>query len=42
MTNPSKSPKYSSEVRERTVRMVIDHAGDDSSQWAATHKPPAA
>ena len=35
MTHPSKSPKYSSEVRERAVRMVFDHAGDYPSQGAA-------
>ena len=36
MTNHTKtSPKYSPEVRERAVRMVFDHAGDYSSQWAA-------
>ena len=35
MTPPSKSPKFSSEVRERAVRMVLDHAGDYPSQWAA-------
>ena len=27
--------KYSSEVRERAVRMVFDHTGEYSSQWAA-------
>ena len=35
MTNESKSPKFSPEVRERAVRMVLDHAGDYPSQWAA-------
>ncbi len=35
MTNRTKFPKFSSEVRERTVRMVLDHAGDYRSQWAA-------
>ena len=35
MTHPSRSPKYSSEVRERAVRMVFDPAGDYPSQWAA-------
>ena len=29
------SPKYSPEVRERTVRMVFEHGGDHASQWAA-------
>jgi transposase len=35
MTHPSKSQKYSSEVRERAVRMALDHVGDYPSQWAA-------
>jgi transposase-like protein len=35
MTNQTKSPKFSPEVRERAVRMVLDHAGDYPSQWAA-------
>jgi len=28
-------PKYSPEVRERAVRMVFEHAGEHTSQWAA-------
>jgi transposase len=27
--------KYSAEVRERAVRMVLEHQGDHTSQWAA-------
>jgi len=30
-----KSPQYSSELRERAVRMVLDHRGDYESEWAA-------
>jgi transposase-like protein len=29
------SNKFSPEVRERAVRLVLEHQGDSSSQWAA-------
>ena len=35
MTNESKCPKFSAEVRERAVRMVFEHRTEDASQWAA-------
>jgi transposase len=27
--------RFSPEVRQRAVRMVLDHGGDQASQWAA-------
>ena len=35
MTNQSKSPKFSPEVRERAVRPVLEHRSEHASQWAA-------
>src|ERR687884_1080441 len=29
------SNRFSPEVRQRAVRMVLDHGGDHTSQWAA-------
>lgn len=31
----TQSPKFSPELRTRTVQMVLDHQGEYSSQWAA-------
>ena len=35
MTRESKTPHFSPEVRERAVRMVVEHRGEHASQWAA-------
>ncbi len=32
---PKTSVRYAPEVRERAVRMVLEHAGDHASQWEA-------
>ena len=35
MTRESRTPHFSPEVRERAVRMVVEHRGEHASQWAA-------
>ena len=35
MTEKKQRPHYSPEVRERAVRMVMEHASEHPSQWAA-------
>jgi transposase len=35
MEKQKSSVRYSPEVRSRAVRMVLEHAGDHASQWAA-------
>jgi len=35
MQNTGTGKRHSPEVRERAVRMVREHAGEHSSQWAA-------
>ncbi len=34
-TSPKKRPNYAPEVRQRAVRIVLDHQGDYPSRWAA-------
>ena len=34
-TVPNKRPNYAPEIRQRAVRMVLDHQGDYPSRWAA-------
>ncbi len=35
MTTKATTNKFSPEVRERAVRMVLEHAGDYPTRWAA-------
>ena len=35
MTRESRTPHFSPGVRERAVRMVVEHRGEHASQWAA-------
>jgi hypothetical protein len=35
MEKHKSSVRYAPEVRERAVRMVLEHAGDHASQWEA-------
>lgn len=35
MTDKKQRPHYSPEVRERAVRMVVEHGREHASQWAA-------
>ena len=35
MSKQTNQPKFSPEVRERAVRMVLEHRGEYASQWSA-------
>ena len=35
MTSHKTSPRFCDEVRERAVRMVVEHRTEHTSQWAA-------
>jgi hypothetical protein len=41
MEKHKSSVRYAPEVRERAVRMVLEHAGDHASQWATSARRAA-